>query len=258
MVCNPMETPFDHRAAFETSTILKRPRQATRSSLPHGFGTWMFAGFVGSVLLVLLVPWGGGLQVRSPQTKALAQAKQIGLALKLFAGDHDGNYPRQGTPVEMKDVPENSNQAFACLFPTYTVSESIFGNPRSAYSGRRGPDNRIDNPYTGHPVETLRPGENVYGYMMGLTDSSAPEAPIVMDGMDGSGRYTSASRARGGVWSGTKAVVVRLDNSAALETLTGSEKARYVAVRGDVTKDLLDPARWGKDVRYLDPAVVKP
>ena len=35
------------------------------------------------------------VQIKGSQTKALAQCKQIGLALKLFAGDNDGGLPQE-------------------------------------------------------------------------------------------------------------------------------------------------------------------
>lgn len=259
MVGNPMKTPPRPNVADHRAFLPKAATRTPRRLIPHGCLPWGFAGFVVAVFLEFLYSLNPGprIGIRGSQTKALAQAKQIGLALKLFANDHDGNYPRQEIPPEMKDAPTNSNQAFACLFPNYVQSEAIFGNKLSAYSNGRSPDNRIDNPYTGHPVETLRPGENVYGYMLGLTDSSKPQTPVVMDGTDGTGHYVSDRRARGGVWGGTKAVVVYLDNSAALENLTGPEKARYLPAE-DKAQNLLDPTRWGKDVRYLDPAVAHP
>ena len=188
----------------------------------------------------------------------MAQAKQVGLALRLFAGDNDGRYPGQGVPVEMKAAPRNANQAFACLFPTYTTAETIFGNKLSAYQTGKGPDNVIDSPYTGHPVETLRPGENVYGYLLGLTDNSQPDAPLVLDGGDGSGHYNKTPGVRGGTWKEGRAVVIHLDNSGTLANLRGPDNTLYLPRADDPTKNALDTGYLGKDVRYLDPAVAGP
>ena len=49
--------------------------------------------------------------------------------------------------------------------PTYTQSEAIFSNKLSAYQTSI-PDGVIIP-----KQECLKPGENVYGYVMGLTDS---------------------------------------------------------------------------------------
>ncbi len=215
----------------------------------------LFALFVICVLAALMVPGGSHLQVRGCQTKALAQSKQIGLALKLFAGDNNGKYPGQGVPVEMTKAPTTSNAAFAPLFPTYTSSESIFGNSLSAYQTRT-PDNVIDPVYTGKPVKTLEPGENVYAYVAGLTDASSPDAPLVLDGTDGTGFYNSTRSTRGGVWEGKKAVVIHLDNSGSIETLVGRENTRYIPVNlpGRPINGL-DLSWLGPGMHLLNPAV---
>ncbi len=51
----------------------------------------------------------------------------------------------------------------------------------------------IDPLYTGVPKETLQPGENVYAYVMGLTDADDPRTPLVVDGTDGAGFYNANS-----------------------------------------------------------------
>ncbi len=231
---------------------------AKHGCLPHGCRLYVLLGFIVLILIIVIIPSGSSTCVRGSQTKALAQAKQIGLALKLFAGDHDGNYPRQGVPVEMKEAPTTSNAAFACLFPTYTQSETIFGVKESAYQSKQGPDNVIDNPYTGKPVQTLRPGENVYGYVMGLRDDSRPDAPLVVDGTDGSGHYNKMEHTWGGTWKSGKAIVIRLDNSGAIENPHGPDDQLYVPRSDDRSKNLLEVDYLGRDVRYLDPAVAGP
>ena len=232
------------------NTGLRRPR----IHIPH-LGSWIAGTFVALVLLGILLPVQNSCCIKGPQTKAFAQAKQIGLALKIFAEDHDGNYPRQGVPLEIQASPANSNQTFACLFPIYLTSESIFANKLSAYQ-TRAPDNVIDSPYTGKPIKTLEPGENVYGYIMGLTDKDSPNFPLVVDGTDGTGHYVTDPKKRGGVWKGSKAIVIHLDNSGVLETLVGPDHARFIErAPGDRTHNLLDSA-YLKDnhTRLLDPA----
>ena len=52
-------------------------------------------------------------------------------------------------------------------------------------------------------TNTLAAGENVYDYMMGLTDSSTPSAPLICDGTitgDTTGVYSTDPTAKGGVW----------------------------------------------------------
>ncbi len=182
------------------------------------------------ILAGIALPVFNSVQTKGAQTKALAQAKQIGLALKVCASDNEGVYPKANVPTGLV-APTNSNMAFFALFPSYTQSEKIFGNKASAYQAGTGPDDVIDA--AGAPQsKTLAAGENVYGYMMGLTDSSTPSAPLVFDGTAGGtgdtvGAYTNIQTSKGGVWTGTKAVVIRLDNSGAVENLSQAAATQY-------------------------------
>lgn len=228
---------------------------AKRRHIPN-LSSILFGLFVVFVLAALMMPGADRTSRMGSQTKAFAQSKQIGLALKLFAGDHDGQYPTRGVPVEMTTAPTTSNAAFAPLLPTYTTSERLFGNPLSAYQ-TRPPDDVIDTSYTGKPVKTLEPGENVYAYVAGLTDASSPNAPLVLDGTDGTGLYYNSTRAiRGGVWEGKRAIVIYLDNHGSLGTLVGRENTRYIPshVPGRPA-NLLDLSWLGPDAHLLDPAV---
>ncbi len=214
------------------------------------------------ILLLMLafafVPASNHVCVKGAQTKALAQAKQVGLALKIFAADHDGNYPRVGVPKEMISEPNDANGAFACLFPTYTQSERIFGNRVSAYQARQ-PDDIIDASYTGKPQKTLESGENVYGYMLGLTDKSGPDSPLVADGTDGSGHYNTVPSVRGGTWGPSKrAVLIHLDNSGSVQPLRGPDNSLYIPRPSDPGRNALDAAYLGQGTRFLDPAIAGP
>ena len=247
----PMNPPS---IQYQAPACVKITLPAKRRYFPNLFG-WLFALFGFLTLIVLALPGGSHVQVRGLQTRSLAQAKQIGLALRLFADDHNGKFPGQGVPVEMTRAPMTSNAAFAPLFPTYFTSERIFGNKLSAYQTRQ-PDDVIDSSYTGTPVKTLEAGENVYAYVAGLTEKSDPDAPLVLDGTDGSLYYNSNPTLRGGVWGGKKAVVVYLDDHAAVETLAGRENTRYIAAHlPGRPANLLDLSWLGSDVHLLNPAV---
>ena len=206
------------------------------------------------ILAGIALPVFNSVQVRGQQTKSLAQAKQIGLALKILAGDNDGVYPRNGVPAIATNAPANANQAFSTLFPTYTQSETIFGNKLAAgYQTGAGPDNRLDTTPVFPPNETLKSGENVYGYMMGLSDASNPACPLVFDGTSdgvsgGSGTYATTPNAKGGVWSGTKAIVIYLDNHGAVENLDAQHHQVLTT----------DPVSGTKNISALDPATFTP
>src|SRR5262245_32939471 len=101
-----------------------------------------------AILAGIALPVYSTIQERGLQTKALAQAKQIGLALKLYATDNDGKFPATGTPdaqgVALTD-PANANAAFKPLIPQYCPSESIFYVAKSTWSNVK-PDENISAP----------------------------------------------------------------------------------------------------------------
>ena len=169
------------------------------------------------ILAGIALPVFNSVQVKGSQTKCLAQTKQIGLALKLFAGDNDGAYPAKGVAGFTSD-PATANDAFAALFPTYLTSEKIFGN--KLVTGSITPDDAYDQTFSPNSrTKTLKQGENVYAYMTGLTDAYPASCPLVFDNCAPGGTYTNTVGQAGSVWGGSKAICIRLDNSGAVETL---------------------------------------
>src|SRR5438552_5551979 len=81
-----------------------------------------------AVLASIALPVFTSVQERGFQTKDLSNAKQIGLACKLYAADHDGLFPDkdgQGADPAVTQLTAacKSNQAFACLISTYLSKE---------------------------------------------------------------------------------------------------------------------------------------
>ncbi len=213
------------------------------------------------ILASVALPVFNSVQVRGQQTKSLAQAKQIGLALKICAGDNDGVYPKNGVPTYISAEPSNSNDAYSALFPTYTTSEKIFGNKLAVgYQTGSGPDDVIDNPANTFPAtKTLKSGENVYGYMMGLTDASPPSCPLVFDGTstgDTSGVYSTTNGSKGAVWLGTKAVIIYLDNHGAVENVDNTTHTVKTTNSAGAAVSVLDPNnndKLGATCKLLNP-----
>src|SRR5205823_9615075 len=83
-----------------------------------------------AILASFALPAYTTVQTRANQTKDLSNGKQIGLALKQFASDHNGYFPSNvpatdydtSTPLTNANV---SNDAFWWLFPNYLQSEDI-------------------------------------------------------------------------------------------------------------------------------------
>lgn len=189
-----------------------------------------------AILASIALPAFSAVQERAKQTKDLSNGKQVALALKQFALDNNGNFPQNiygtGTAYDASGplvVGSTSNEAFGWLVPTYTNSEDIFVVPGSAWS--KGDDNSLDAvlnttggatyPVPGGGVDqtTLASGEVGYAYVAGLNDTANPQFPLICDGFQigtagaASGTYPQDRTITGGVWGGTRAVVIFVDGS---------------------------------------------
>lgn len=164
-----------------------------------------------AVLASIALPVFNSVTERANQTKDLSNAKQIGLALKLFAGDNDGKFPV---------ATGNANTAFAQLIPQYITTEKVFYLSKSPWTPA-APDEVATDTGT-----TLASGENHFAYVNNLTDTSNPSFPLIADGFSAGtpGTYTSAETAKGGVWKGKRAIVIRADLSGNVEKCTSAYK----------------------------------
>jgi prepilin-type N-terminal cleavage/methylation domain-containing protein len=173
-----------------------------------------------AILASLALPAFNSVQERAKQTKDLSNAKQVGLACRLFASDHDGIFPNMNGWVDPNvaypaGIPAvTSNQVFACLIPTYDQQEKIF------YLGGSGWSTAVPDENVVLPAARLAQGENNFGYMYGLNDTANPSYPLIFDAPAAGGTaYVTNPATPGGVWRGKKAIVVRCDNSGTVETV---------------------------------------
>lgn len=164
-----------------------------------------------AVLASIALPVFNAVTERANQTKDLSNAKQIGLGLKLYATDNDGKFPVATT---------NANDGFAQLVPQYVSTEKVFYLPKSAWTPA-APDEVVSS-----TTETLKSGENNFAYVNNLTDTSNPNYPLLADGFATGtvGTYTTAEAAKGGVWKGKKAIVIRADISGSVEKCNSAFK----------------------------------
>jgi len=178
---------------------------------------------------------------------AMQNASGIVKMLQGYAADYDGLFP--GT-VDLLTEEEysNSNEIFASLIPDYIDSERPFSVGTSAWGPRS--DGRMED-----ESDRLRPGENHWAYIAGLTTSSRSEWPLVVDGTDGSGNYHRTPGKKGGCWEGRKAIVIRVGGVAETVRLQGDDDARYLPRRGYPEENALDVSAYMGDAAVLmDPA----
>jgi len=185
-----------------------------------------------AVLASIALPVYSSVQERSAQTKDLANAKQIALACKLYAADNDGKYPdKDGTvdPPVALTMGSNSNQAFALLIPAYLPTEKLFYLGKSAWSPT-APDEK-----TTLPADRCEASTNNFAYEMGMTETSHPSFPLIADAPFSGGAsavYKTDQTQKGGIWKGRKAIVIRCDQSGAVETCKVNTAAGTATVEG--------------------------
>ena len=199
-----------------------------------------------AILASIAAPTYGLAVLTGKITAATGSARQIGLALRLFAQDSDGAYPSDRDDHGQSIM--TSNDAFRQLIPAYVDNEVIFAVGSSAVG--KHADNNIAT-----PSKILERGENHWAYIAGLNTSSNSAWPLVVDHTDGTGHYTDKETEPGGTWKGTKAIVVRADNSAASVKLLGMGKHRYLPRHDDKQKNALDVRDYmGTGAQLLEPA----
>jgi len=196
-----------------------------------------------AILASIALPAFSAVQERAKQTKDLSNAKQVGLACRLFATDHDGLFPNLNGHVDPNaayaaGIPAGvtSNEVLACLIPTYDQEEKIFNLPGSAWSSAVADEN------TTLATDRLNAGENNFGYMYGLNDTANPNYPLIFDAPTAaSTKYDLNPAVAGGVWKGRKAIVVRCDNSGTVETVDATSLTILGHTGQAVLADILVP-----------------
>jgi prepilin-type N-terminal cleavage/methylation domain-containing protein len=226
------EKPVAHRGecSYDSKSLFTHPFMKQKPSNQSAF-TLIELLVVISIIAILAgiaLPVFGEVKIRGDQTKALSNAKQIGTACKLFAGDNNGIYPRntdypQGvaatpTPATQGDT---SNRILRVLIPDYLPDRTIFAIQKSAF---------CKNPQQASANDPLPNGTNEWAYVSGLNDTSNARWPLLASGFDpatassGAPAYVTDDSRPGGLWKGKRAIVIRCDTSGAVETLLSTNR----------------------------------
>ena len=179
-----------------------------------------------ALLASIAVPAFTGVQIRAAQTKAMSNAKQIGLACKQFAIDNNGLYPTYAWSASGTGTVavSTSNDAFTNLLPTYLSTISLFWLSKSAFCSPQQP---VD------PTQALMASgsglvdgakNNEWAYIPGLYDTSSSTFPLIADGFasNTTHTYSSSQTLTGGVWKGNQAIVIFVDDSAKVIKCNGT------------------------------------
>jgi prepilin-type N-terminal cleavage/methylation domain-containing protein len=159
-----------------------------------------------AILASIAAPVFNSVQRKAQQTKALSNAKQIGLACKLFALDNDGIFPN--------DTGANATVVFAAdlINGGYIPNEEIF----FVTGDHSADDVKLALVKDG----TLATTENGWGYNRGFSDTDYPQAALVFTQPASATAFQERGNTNkaGGVWDG-KAIVANIDYSATVENI---------------------------------------
>ena len=220
-----------------------------------------------AILASIALPAFTSVQQKGKQTKALSNAKQIAIALRLYASDHDGTYPSYTidplTGLSTATLVATSNDAFAQLFPTYIKSEAIFYVGGSAWCAGSPPDENQDATTLSPSTLTLAKGENEWAYVLHLNDTFNPSCPLLADGFASASAHTYSldQSTIGGVWKGQNAIVVRADGSSGASLKVNSATLTVVgpnASAGGAPGDIFTTANGANGWLGLTNVVVNP
>lgn len=157
-----------------------------------------------------------GALTSAERARSLSKARNIGMALKQYANDHDGSFPKG----------DSASDAFTKLLPPEPGSSGYIADKKQFFVKGSAYTRNAQGADTGDQRKLVA-GENHWGFMAELDDSGSGRWPLLFDGpASADGTYSRKANEKGGVWEGKVAIVVRLDGSANAETLSDDLKVR--------------------------------
>lgn len=178
-----------------------------------------------ALLASVALPVFNSAQMNAKITTASLNASGIFKALMLYGNDYDGAFPSSEN---------NSNEAFRQLFPDYMEDEKVFFVAGSAWHNS-APGKRPDGDIGSKPdyTQALERGENHWAYHSGLNNTASTKIPIIADGFtDSVGQYTDVTTKKGGVWKGTKAIIIFVGGGAEQVKLSAKENFKPMVTSG--------------------------
>ncbi len=203
--------------------------------------------FILAILAGIAVPAFNQVSEKSRMMQASTSARMMIIALKNYAGDHDGKYP----DADKTDQPQTSNDAFRLLVKAGLIEdETVVNIPNSPFHADgnigKAPDFK----------QAFAALENPWCMTKGLTDSSSGDAPLLFEAAPEAGwpplwnADAAGQPVIGRTWKGGKIIIGRNDGSVAGEKLE-STKGTSVGLPKDANgKDLF--TKFAEQGEYLD------
>ncbi len=141
-------------------------------------------------------------------TEQLSQGKNIYIAMRSYAAQtsNAGSLPTYSDPDDVATKITTSNGAFTILLTgNYIDNKKVFINKASAWT-------KAPVAQTAANAKVCDVGESDWAYVAGLQDSSSSRWPVLANAFTiataAAPTYNADTGTKGGVWRGTKAVVI--------------------------------------------------
>jgi len=170
--------------------------------------------------------------------KSVNNVRSVGMGLQIFAKDNDGLFPSydpdDDQPTGDDSSFSNSTEAFDILVPDYVPTEELFWLQTKDPDKQRPPNDDGE----------LLPEENCLFYVVGQTDTSYANSPLVGEGMmDGPGIYGEYHP-----WLDVRqAVIGYVDGHVAQEKLTSNQAGATARSRDGSVKDIFEEREINDD-----------
>jgi prepilin-type N-terminal cleavage/methylation domain-containing protein len=187
-----------------------------------------------ALLASVALPVMNSARLSAAVTTSTLQAGGIHKALMLYANDNEGAFPM---------AENSSNDAFRKMFPDQLQEEKPFYVQNSAWHQSAG--GKVDNDIGNKPdfAQCLERGENHWAYLSGLNTTSTSNLPLIADGFtEQKGQYTDVQTKKGGVWKGSKAIIVYVSGAAKAENISSKDNFKPMATRGGQKVELFSSA----------------
>lgn len=187
-----------------------------------------------AILASFAVPVFNRVVARAQQSKTVNNTRQIALACRLFAQANNGIFP-----VGVEGVPATTSEgAYQALFDAGEIDlEALFWNPRATHACSQQTPNEDG---------TLQPGENAFGYVRGLNDTSPGNPPLIVEAWTSQNTWATDA---GHPWE-RQVVVALVDASTNVLSTDTSNQVKVPA--GAQQVDLLSTQNLPTGAEYLD------
>ena len=194
--------------------------------------------------------------LNSRMTEQMSNGLNVFKAMASYGSEsgHNGLLPIYKDPDDPATIVDDSNAALQILLEgNYIDDKRVFINRNSEWC--KPPQKNDDT-----TARLVQVRESDWCYVRGLSDTSNSRWPVLAnafgDGTNSNPSYVADTGKKGGVWKGTKAVVIYRGGNGEVAA-TKSENGSYIVKRPDQPKEnaFIPNGDWlsGSDIKVLFP-----